>query len=180
MKVMHVRIRIALLLVTAYWRCSAQEPSPAGGKWLRSDEVDGPTSQKVVKFYLPADEAELGRSPSIELICTGDGKLVRTRYFADTELPATTGDYKRYDDPAFTPKIRIDKKVHFVPVWDLNPDGKSAEIDAKTVRAMFKGTEMRVRYVDKSTNNFMDSFVVAGLDIDTVRKACGNNGWFSK
>jgi hypothetical protein len=177
---MHARIGMALLLVVGCWRCYAQEPSPAGGKWLRSDTVDGPNNRKVVRFYLPADEAELGRSPSIELICTGDGRLVRTRYFADTDLPATTGDYKRYDDPAFTPKIRIDKKVRLGPVWDLYADGKSAQIDAKTVRAMFKATEMRVQYADKSTDHFVDSFLVGGLDTGSVRRACGDNGWFSK
>jgi hypothetical protein len=171
---------MAFLLVMVPWCCYAQEPSPAGGQWLRVDTVDGPENQKVVRFYLPADEAELGRSPLVELICTGDRKLVRARYFADTDLQATTGDYAHYDDPAFTPKVRIDKNVKLAPLWDLSLDGKSAQIDRKTIRAMFKGTEMRVQYMNKSLDHFVDSFIVRGLDTVSVRRACGDNGWFSK
>ena len=160
--------------------CSAQEPTPVGGKWIRTDEIDAPTGNQVVVFTLPADEAELGRAPTFRFICTGDGKLVHAQYFADTPLRATTGDYRHYDEPAMTPKIRIDKTKTIEPVWDLFPGNKMADIDKRTVIALLQATVLRVRYIDKNLNNFTDSYSPAGLNQKLLKRACGDNGWFKK
>ncbi len=167
-----------LLLACAF--CRAQEPAPAGGKWVRTDEIDPPTGDKVVVFTLPADEAELGRAPVFQLVCNGDGKLVHARYFADTPLRVTTGDYRHFQDPAMTPKIRIDKKKTIEPVWDIISGSKVAQIDQRTVRALLTANLMAVRYIDLQTNNFTDFFSPAGLDQKRLKRACGDNGWFPK
>jgi hypothetical protein len=157
----------------------AQEPTPAsaGGMWTKSDETFPSDGRKIVVFRLPAAEAELGRSPEIQLMCSGDGQLVQARYFADTELLAKDGDYRNYEAAAVIPAIVIDKK-HFKGVWDLLPGSKAMELDKKSLRAIFKGRDMQVRYRDKAYNNLVDQFIVSGLDHREVVKACGNQGWF--
>jgi hypothetical protein len=165
----------ALALGGLMW---AQEaPVSAGGKWVRSEQRDGGNNQKLIVFTLPADEAELGRSPEIEVMCDGDGKFVRARYFADTAVRATDADYLNYRAPAMVPKIELDKKK-FKGLWDVMGDQKSAALDKKTLRAIFKGSEMQVSYTDKNYENLVDVYSVAGLDKREVVKACGNQGWF--
>lgn len=182
-KQMSVSLRTTLLvcaIVLYGFPLLAQEmPVSAGGKWVRSEQQDPANGRKLIVFTLPADEAELGRSPDIELICDGDGKFVRARYFADTALRATDGDYQNYNEPAIVPKIRIDKK-NFKGLWDLLPDQKSAALDKKTIRAIFKGSEMEVRYRDSDYDNLVDAFSVSGLDKRLVVKACGDQGWFQE
>lgn len=171
----------ACLLILGCWgTASAEDAVSAGGQWLKSDIMDAPTSTKAVEFALSASEAELGRSPEIQFICTGDGKAIRVRYFADTSLRPTIGDYRNYQMPAISPKITLDKKKHFSAVWDVFPDRKSAILDTKTIRAMLDAKEMMVRYRDKEENHFADLFVVEGLNKTALQRACGNNGWFEK
>jgi hypothetical protein len=176
---MRVQFRTSLLACAVLCGVSlpAQEPASAGGKWTRSDRQNPDSHRAEVVFTLPADEAELGRSPEIDLTCTGDGKFIGARYFTDTELLAKDGDYKNYEAPAIFPKVRIDKRS-FRPIWDLLGDRKSTALDKKTLRAIFGGAQMQVRYTDKQYNNLVDVYTVSGLNKDEIVKACGQQGWF--
>ena len=156
-----------------------QEAVNVGGKWTKSNGADPASGLKEVIFTLPADEAELGRSPSIRLECNGDGRLIHARYFADTELIAKEGDYQNYGVPAIIPSVQLDKTKHFKGLWDLLPGHTSAELDKKTLRAVFSGTEMQVRYRDKAYNNFVDMYTLPGLDRREVVRACGEHDWLS-
>jgi hypothetical protein len=158
----------------------AQERTNVGGKWVRTDEIDPPSGNRVVVFSLPADEADLGRSPAFQFVCTGDAKVVHAQYAADTPLRVTTGDYRNYYETAMTPKLRVDKKKTFSPIWDVFAGSKFAKIDKRTVRALLGSTELRVHFVDQNTNNFTDVFSPAGLDQRLLKRACGDNGWFEK
>lgn len=155
-----------------------QEQPDTRGKWKKSDGQDPADDRKVVMFTLPADEAELGRSPYIQLECTGDGKLVHARYFADAELTAKDADNRNYGAPAIALKLRVDKKDVRV-LWDLLPGHRSAEMDKKALRALFTGKSMQVRYVDRAYNNFIDFYSVEGLNRDEVAKACGEQKWLA-
>ena len=150
-----------------------------GGKWTKSDTIDSANGTKVIIFSLPADEAELGRSPAIQIECNGDGKLIHAMYFADTELLAKDGDYANFQAPAIIPRLRVDKKS-FKGLWDLLPDHKSAELDKKTLRAIFKGGDMQVRYTDKAYNNLLDTYSVSGANRHEIIKACGEHDWISE
>jgi hypothetical protein len=153
-----------------------QPPVSAGGRWIFSSQINPPDGRKVLVFSLPAEQAELGRSPEIQLSCA-DRKLVHARYFADTTLLAKDGDYANYQTPAIIPKIEIDKKK-LKGLWDLLPDNKSMEMDKKSLRAMFQGSEMQVRYRDKAYDNLVDVFAVSGINKAAVLKYCGPQGWF--
>ena len=180
---MHVRVFLAVCLALATVPCLAQDApdgTPSGGQWLRTEEVDNPSNQKVVKFTLVATEAEMGRRPDIEVVCTGDSKFVRARYFADTVLSANAKNYKNYDAPALSPKLRFDKRTNFSPIWELLPDNRSALIDTRTIHDLFKSTELYVRYMDKSAAHFVDYYQPEGLDKKALERACGSNGWFEK
>lgn len=183
MEEMQCFVRICLLVfcsVVAIWG-QGQELTPessAGGQWRRAGIMDDPSSTKAIEFFVAADDPELGRSPQIQFICSGDGKVIRVRYFADTGLRATVGDYKNYEMPAISPKVTVNKKKRFSAIWDVNPDRKSANLDKKTIREMLQAQEILVQYRDREENHFNDFFVVGGLDKTALERACGNNGWF--
>lgn len=140
--------------------------------------MDAPSSSKAVEFYLPAEDPELGRRPEIQFFCTGDGKVLRVRYFADTGIRPLVGDYKNYNQPALAPKITINKKQHVGGIWDVWVDRKSMILDKTTIRAILNGKQMLVQYRDRNQNHFNDFFDIGGLDKTALERACGNNGWF--
>jgi hypothetical protein len=154
----------------------------AGGKWIRTADVDKETGKTIVSFVLPADTMDPDRHPAISIVCRGQSKAPDVIYNADVFLAPTRLDPMNYYSPAIRTAVKVDDQKIYRPVWDVilsGTDQKRAIVDRKTLRNLLTGSSMRVRISDRNEQSYLDEFSIAGLDVNALRESCGSK-WFGK
>ncbi len=164
--------KIAGTLLACTFLCSAQEGTPVGGNWVRSQRINKNGDESVL-FSVPADQADSGRHPFITVACTGSGKALSAVYNPDSKLVGEFHDPLNFYAPAIYAKVKVEGEKIFRATWDLQRDSTSAFLDRKTSKHLFSSPRLRVLFHAYLEQEFVDEFALAGIDLGQVKKACG-------
>jgi hypothetical protein len=163
----------ALLLCAACLSCYAQEGSPAGGNWFRTQQKNQATGADVTVFSVTAEEGDSDRRPSISIVCSGSGRPLRVTYFADADFVNELKDPLNFFTPALSARVKVDKVKIYRAIWDIMGNTKFAVLDRKTVKYLLSKTRLRVMFSAQVDQTFIDTFNIGGLELNQVREACG-------
>lgn len=170
---------MAALLLIGAWLSFSQEPTPAGGRWVRIEKMDAKTGAHLITFALQANQDIYDRHPTITISCSDRLKAPKVLYYADTILDTQIHDPMNYYANALWATIKVDKQKLYRAVWDIEPGEspratKTLDMDQKTTKQLFKGSIMKVRFEGHYGQEFIDTFTIEGLDKELVRDACGS------
>ncbi len=140
-----------------------------GGKWTEYQSEDRMTTEKSVRFVLPANnEPDSDESASVILYCT-DGKLRLADFHPNLRLarPNWPGFWGQ---PQMRVRVRIDD-AHDEHNWNW-VNGHFLTMDKGTTRELIGAHMARIEFRTPDGPRIAE-FSPAGLDLHRVQDACG-------
>ena len=169
-------IQLCALCPTVYAQ-NSPEAKPAGGNWFRvaiADQLTGAHSiHYVIHATNPAPDGGITRDPTIQIGCTGNGKIIQATYMTSTVVHAGPTTSVLGDLPQAVVSFRADGGKIDVGLWNIAADYKSLYMDKKGIESVVWHDQVIIRFSAISGYDVTDTFDTSGLNRDMLEADCG-------